>query len=225
MTDEDGTAGGVEHDELVVGAAALVENDAAAPGCSDPHRGVDGRGRVQAQGRRGDDAVGRSGPGRRRQSAAGHLRQTGRGDPGGRGEVIGLLEAGRGRRGRDSDVVEGTARVVGADTEEARVESIGSAVDPARVVLVGEFGRPVEEHGDDEAVHRHHDGGEGPGLDRAGRALRIDEPPGAGAAADDDLVGRLVDAGELEVGGRLVVEDQVGVGTPSAGRLDDTHLG
>jgi hypothetical protein len=57
------------------------------------------------------------------------------------------------------------------------------------------------------------------------RRLLVDDPALGGAMADDDLVQQDVDAGELEVRRREVVEDHVRICLPAGDRLLHEHVG
>ena len=95
---------------------------------------------------------------------------------------------------------------------------LGTELVDARREREAHAGRALRER-DRAAVHREQHHIVDAGLELPRRRL-VEHPATGGAVADLELVGRDVDAGVLEIGGALVVEDQVGIGLVAADRLD-----
>ena len=229
MEPDDDTAG-AQHDELVVVGAVVVEHDA---GCAAraQHRsqlevGVDRQACDVAE-RDERERRRRRRRGRRRHGAdvaPGYDRPAWPGEGSGRAVVEGLLAVQRDRRRQhlQRDVVERAAGVVGANPEHALVEPDGEPLVGAGREGVGEVGHPVDHDGDVRPVHRD----EHVVVDvRPDTHVRLSHhhPAGGVPVTHLELVGRDVDAGELEVRRTEVVEDDVGVGGEPTDRLDGLH--
>ena len=125
------------------------------------------------------------------------------------------------RQDLDRDVVERAARAVGADADRPLLSADRLRRRRSRGGEdVGERSccrRPTTRDGGAVDRDEHVVVGVRLDLDVGLRATTCQ--PRRVAVAHLELVGRDVDAGELEVGRREVVEDHVGVGLPAAGRL------
>jgi hypothetical protein len=231
VADDDLAGRDVDRDELVVVVAVAVEHEAALP------RRLQGR--LEAKQRQRLDAVnaerhqlrGRiaAGSGRAREPPA-----VGRPGAGAGlaveqlarslGERVGLDDRRLGGDHLHGDVVELPAGPVRTDADQAPVQPVRVTVDHARLVGLRQRRLSIDDHRGREAVHHQHDVVVDVGLHLQG-FLRVDHPGLGVAVPDDDLVGRHVDAGELEVRGGVVVEDDVRVRVPARRRLDGPDRG
>ncbi len=234
MADQHLTAGSVDGDVLEVVGGVLVEDQSGDGGSANGGVQLEVGGDRQAVAQaevdnvdglllttRGSSCV--AGVGSHRPGPGGGAgEQVG----GAVGEVLGVVEGDLGREHLGGDVVEVAARVVGPETDQPGVEVVGPPLDDSRCERVGEVVGAVEQHGDVGAVHCHEKVVPGAVLDTAGdRALGDDVPAVGVTLSHDQLVDRVVEPGELEVGRAVVVEDDVGVALPARGWLDDLYAG
>ena len=136
------------------------------------------------------------------------------------GELRDRLVSDRRRQHLQRKIVEFAPGLIGAKAIGAVVEAVGHAFDHASRVGVGERHGIVGHQRDSRAVDREQQvvgrADLQTGLDRH---LGVDDPAARIAVSHDKLARRDIETGELEVHLILVVEDQVGIGLPSRGRL------
>jgi len=222
VTGDDLVGHNVDYDELEVRRIVAVVNEAGAALRGDEGAQVEYRRNIQVLDAEIHEADGRAA----RRDVVGLVRRVAGDAPRARArrELVGdavlegleRLQRVLRRQHLHPDVVENTARVVGANTDETVVQAERDPVDHARLVRVREHRLVVDQQRRVQAVDRNQHVVRGIGLQAAEeRRLLVDDPAARIAVAHDQLVQRDVEAGKFEIGFALVVEDDVAVRFPA----------